>query len=153
MRQPAYRWTSLHTPAWALVLSTAVLGGCQSPGLIEQVESNQPKRLKRDRQKQVIHLDLRGMDLKPEAWEELGRLEDLRWLALPKDAGPGHLNILLKLKSLESLSLYGCRRSDQQVARLGQLKRLRHLNLVGTGVSEEAVAALRRQNPGLRIYH
>lgn len=152
MRLQTFRWNSFHTSAGALLLCLAVLGGCQAPGLVEQIEKDQPHRLKRDRQKQVIRLDLRGMDLKPAAWDQLARLQELRWLALPSGVQGDHLSFVVKIQSLESLSLYGSRLSDRDLAMLGQLKRLRHLNLVGTGVSEAAVAALRQQNPGLRIY-
>jgi hypothetical protein len=57
------------------------------------------------------------------------------------------------LSKLEKLSVQGCDRvTDDSVAALAALPKLRQVDLKGSAVTEKGLAALRAAKPGIQIY-
>lgn len=86
---------------------------------------------------------------------DVARLKELRHLRMLYFEGgvlaPGAITALGQLRQVEQLYLAHLPLSDEQLLALRGMTALRHLDLVNTGVSEQAVAELCRALPQLEV--
>lgn len=99
----------------------------------------------------LTQLDLAGAPIDDNSLASLARLEQLRELNLSWTQVGDGAGRLADLQSLTNLDVSWTQLGDEQLRKIGQLPKLRYLNVEGSAVTEAAVKQLKAERPELEI--